>query len=105
MTWWEALHINLANMVAGFAGGVVNAFVFKSIGPVAIVGSVLVGALTANYLATPAQSALSLIPGFGGTTEHVAAFLVGLGGMGLVQGIAKSLVKYRPRNTSENPDV
>jgi len=96
MTWWEALHLNLANLVAGFAGGVVNAFVFKRAGSVAIIGSVVVGALTANYLATPAQHALALIPGMAGTTEHVAAFLVGLGGMGLVQGIAKGISRYRP---------
>lgn len=100
MSWWESLHINLANLVAGFAGGVVNAFVFKSAGPAAIVGSVVVGALTANYLATPAQAAIALVPGFSGTTEHVAAFLVGLGGMGLVRGIAKSMARYRPVNST-----
>lgn len=91
MGWWHDLSINLANLVAGFMGGVVNAFVFKRSEPWAIVGSVLVGAITANYLGAMAAKAFSSLPLLGGTTEPVAAFLVGMMGMGFVQGLIEVL--------------
>ena len=96
MTWWEAIHLNLANLVAGFAGGVVNAFVFKRSDPWGIIGSVVVGALTANYLG-------SMLALYIKTTEPVAAFLVGMGGMGLVQGLLAIIHKRIKLNGTEGP--
>lgn len=100
MTWWQDLSISFANIIAGFAGGVVNAFVLKRSDPWSIIGSVVVGALTANYLASPAQKIISIIPGLAATTEPIAAFLVGMGGMGLVQGLIEALKKWRPTTSS-----
>ena len=45
-----SLGIKMPDLVAGFAGGVVNAFVFKRSDPVSIIGSMIVGALTANQI-------------------------------------------------------
>lgn len=74
------LGVRLPDLVAGFAGGVVNAFVFKRSTPVAVIGSVVVGALTASYLGEPTAKILSISIG-------TACFLVGVGGMALVQAI------------------
>jgi hypothetical protein len=94
MTWWESLHISLTNIVAGFSGGVVNAFVLKRSDPWSIIGSVIVGALVANYLAEMSAK-------WTGTSEHVAAFLVGVGGMGLVQGLIEAMKRWRPFGSTE----
>lgn len=94
MTWWEVVHLSLANIVAGFFGGVVNAFVLKRSDPWSIIGSVIVGALVANYLASTAAK-------WTGTTEHVAAFLIGMGGMGLVQGLIEGFKRWKPFGHSE----
>lgn len=93
MSWWEELHFNLANLVAGFMGGVVNAFVLKRSSPVSVIGSVVVGALTANYLGTAAAKGLAHLPYLDGTTEPVAAFLVGMMGMGFVQSLMAQINK------------
>lgn len=92
-SWWVDLHLNLANLVAGFMGGVVNAFVLRRSDPWSVIGSVVVGALTANYLGVTAAKAMSNIPYLEGTTEPVAAFLMGMLGMGFVQGIIEALNK------------
>lgn len=103
MMWWHDLSINFANIVAGFMGGVVNAFVFKRSEPWAIIGSVLVGAITANYLGEMAAKVFATLPLLGGITEPVAAFLVGMMGMGFVQGIIEVLNrKFRLNGTSNN---
>ena len=89
MTWWEAIHLNMGNLVAGFCGGVVNAFVLKRSDPWSIIGSVVVGALVANYLGDLASK-------WTGTSEHVAAFLVGMCGMGIAQGVMEIMKRWRP---------
>lgn len=94
MTWWETVQLNLVNLVAGFFGGVVNAFVLKKSDPWSIIGSVVVGALVANYLGGTAAK-------WTGTSEHVAAFLMGMGGMGLVQGLIEAIKRWRPFGTPE----
>lgn len=94
--------ININNMIAGFAGGVVNAFVFKRVDPWSIVGSVVVGALTANYLTDAARSYM-------GTSAPATGFIVGLGGMAICQGLVEALKRWRPslasvlQNEKEKP--
>lgn len=83
------LGIKTSDLVAGLAGGVVNAFVFQRSNPLAIVGSVVVGALTAAYLAEPAGR-------FTGTTGGATAFIVGLGAMAICQGIVGQISKWKP---------
>jgi len=77
------LGIHLQDLIAGFAGGVANAFVFKKSKPWAIIGSIVVGGLAANYLGHP-------ISKFLGTSDGTSAFIVGLAGMAICQGIVES---------------
>lgn len=85
----DEIGIRLPDLIAGFAGGVVNAFVFKRSDPVSIVGSMIVGAFTANYLAEPAMKYL-------GTGAGATAFIVGLCGMAICQGIIAAARKWKP---------
>lgn len=84
---WLGFHAQ--ELVAGFAGGVVNAFVFKRSKPWAIIGSIVVGGFTANYLSLPVSAAL-------GWTSNTASFIVGLAGMALCQGIVESATSWSP---------
>ena len=87
------LGIRTPDLVAGLAGGVVNAFVFQRSNPAAIIGSVIVGALTAAYLTEPAAKIT-------GTTGGATAFIVGLAAMAICQGIVAQVTK-RLRGASE----
>jgi ABC-type xylose transport system permease subunit len=84
--------IKLPDLVAGFAGGVVRAFVLKRSNPLAIVGSVVVGAITAAYLGPPAGRWLG---SWLGTTEGAPAFIVGLCGMALCQRLLEGVKRVR----------
>ena len=86
--------IKIQDITAGLAGGIVNAFVFKRSNPFAVVGSMVVGSFTANYLGEAASK-------FTGTSEGAASFIVGLCGMAVCQIIADAVSKWRPRG----PDV
>ena len=83
--------INLHDIVGGFAGGVVNAFVFKRSDPWSIIGSMVVGSLAANYLSEP-------IGHYVGTGAGASAFIVGLAGMAICQGIVEAAKSWRPFN-------
>ena len=92
MNWNDlglSLGIKIPDLVAGLAGGIVNAFVFKRSNPTAIIGSIIVGALTANYLSEAAAR-------YTGTSAGASAFIVGLCGMAVCQGIAEVASKWRP---------
>ena len=88
-SFWLSIGIRTPDMIAGFAGGVVNAFVFKRSDPVSIIGSMIVGALTANYLSEPVGHYL-------GTSGGSSAFVVGLAGMAICQGIVEAAKSWRP---------
>jgi hypothetical protein len=79
----SVLGLHLQDLVAGFAGGVANAFVFKRSNPWAIIGSIVVGGFAANYLG-------SVLTRFIGTSEGTSAFIVGLAGMAVCQGIVEA---------------
>lgn len=81
--------VKVPDMLAGFAGGVVNAFVFKRGDPWSVAGSMVVGALTSNYLGEPAAHLLGLSNG-------PSAFIVGVAGMALCQGIVAAAQNWRP---------
>lgn len=83
------LGIKIPDLIAGFAGGVVHAFVFQRQNPLEVIGSVVVGALTANYLG---ETAGRLI----GASDGAAAFIVGLGGMAICQGLFQAAQRWRP---------
>ncbi len=87
------LGIRINDLIAGLAGGVVNAVVFKRAGPAAIVGSVLVGALTANYLGEPASKIVGLSTGAG-------SFITGLAAMAICQAIVEAVRSWKPSISS-----
>lgn len=89
-----ALGIRAQDALAGLAGGIVNAFVFQRSNPVAIIGSVIVGALTANYLAEPATKYL-------GTSSSAGAFIVGLCAMAVCQSLVAAATKWTARATGD----
>jgi hypothetical protein len=82
--------IRMQDIMAGLAGGVVNAFVFKRSNPMAIVGSVVVGALTANYLSEPASKIT-------GTSGGATAFILGLCAMAVCQSLVEMGSKWKPK--------
>jgi ABC-type xylose transport system permease subunit len=91
--WLAQLGIHVSDLVAGFSGGIVNAFVFKRSEPWAIVGSVVVGSLTANYLSQPVGHYI-------GTSSGASSFIVGLAGMAICQGIVEAAKSWRPFNSN-----
>ncbi len=50
---WVEIGVRKTDLVAGFCGGIVAAFVLKRSDPWSIVSSVVVGALTASFLTDP----------------------------------------------------
>lgn len=82
------LGLKIPDLIAGLSGGIVNAFVFKRSDPWSIIGSVVVGALTANYLS-------AVVSTYTGTGNGAAAFVVGLAGMAICQGIVEGVKNWR----------
>jgi len=96
---WVEIGMRKADLVAGLSGGIVNAFVFKRSDPWSIIGSVIVGAFSANYLAEP-------VGHITGTTGGTTAFIVGLAGMAICQGIVEAAKAWRPFNSNRTtPDA
>lgn len=79
----QSLGISLPDMAAGFSGGVANAFALRKVRPIEMVGSVLVGALTANYLSDAVRSMT-------GYESAAVAFVIGLTGMAICQGLIEA---------------
>lgn len=92
------LGVKAPDLIAGFFGGVVNAFVLKRSDPWSIIGSVVVGGLTANYIAEPFARYL-------GTCQGTGAFLVGLAGMAICQGIIGAAKNWNPFGSRSNTDA
>jgi len=89
LSFWQQIGVSVQDLVAGFCGGVVKAFVFDRGEPWAIVSSVVVGALTANYLAP-------LIGHYVGASGGAAGFLTGLAGMVICQRAVSFFREWRP---------
>jgi hypothetical protein len=87
--FWAQMGIKIPDLVAGFFGGTVNAFVMKRSDPWSIMGSMVVGALTANYLSEPIGHYL-------GTGQGTTGFLVGLAGMAISQGVIEAAKSWKP---------
>ena len=92
------LGVKTPDLVAGFAGGVVNAFVFKRADAWSVIGSMVVGALTANYLSDAVGKMV-------GTSGGAAAFIVGLAGMAICQGIVEAAKSWRPFGNKGDANV
>mgnify|MGYP001577795821 CR=1 FL=1 len=92
---FSALGFHVQDLVAGFSGGMVNSFIFKKSNPFAIIGSIIVGGFTANYLGSTIGSLI-------GTSAPTSAFIVGLAGMAICQGIIESASSWSPFKGPKN---
>lgn len=88
--------IKTPDLIAGFAGGLVSAIVFKKSDPWSVVSSVVVGAFTANYIGEPIAKFL----GMGG---GAAAFICGLAGMAICQALVDAAKRWRPGPPDPRP--
>jgi hypothetical protein len=93
---WLGIHV--PDLIAGLSGGIVNSFVVRRSDPWSIIGSVVVGALTANYLS-------GLVGQYTGTSGGAAAFIVGLAGMAICQGVISAAKSWKPSFSKEVTDV
>ena len=82
--------IRLADMIAGFWGGVVYVFVTRNTKPTEAVGCVIVGAATANYL----SEYVSSLSG-GAIKPGASGFVTGLIAMALCQGIIAGARRWK----------
>lgn len=80
--------LRITSAIAGFCGGVTYVFVTKNTKPFEAIGSIVVGSLTANYLAGYLANMTSL-------AEAPAGFVTGLCGMGICQGIIAGAKRFR----------
>jgi hypothetical protein len=86
---FASLGLRVDSLVAGCAGGICGAYALRKGKPSDIIGSIVVGALTANYLS-------ATISNFLGTVTSVPAFAIGLAGMPICQKIIKSVELWTP---------
>lgn len=100
-----SLGLSLKDMVAGFAGGIANTFIFKKSNPWEIIGSIIVGGIAANYLGAPISKMLeAAIPVLKvlGNTVGFSDFVVGLTGMAICQSIIESVSGWKPFKRLKN---
>lgn len=81
------LGIDAKLLTAGFAGGVVHTFFFRQTDPYTVIGSVVSGMFTANFLAEPLATLTHLSVG-------PAGFAAGFGAMAICQGFV-SMIKAK----------
>lgn len=89
------LGLSLPDLIAGFCGGVANAFVMGEKSPWAVVGSVIVGMVTANYVGASLGAYIGLSSGAG-------AFLTGLCAMVICQGALAAARQWRFLHAKED---
>jgi hypothetical protein len=95
--------IDMTRLIAGFSGGVVHAFAFKQTSPLSQVGSVVAGALTANYLGALMAELLQRYVGTN-VSNPASGFLVGLCAMVIAQrfaGLVGSKIEALKKNGVE----
>jgi hypothetical protein len=83
--------ISITDLFAGFSGGMVAALVGTGSKPTAggVFTSVVIGALTANYLGPVAPAYIGLKPSTG------SSFVIGLGGMPICKAVIAGLRRIR----------
>lgn len=73
---FRELGINLSYIVAGFLGGVVKVFIAAESRPFAVLGFVITGAITANYITELLAHYLRFPPGASGFLVGFAATIL-----------------------------
>lgn len=82
----------MADLFAGFAGGVVSVFLMRKVTPWEALGSIVAGALTANYFGESMANIANV-------KTPLACFITGLTSMAVCQGIVE-VVKSRLRSVA-----
>ena len=85
-----AYGLNIKDLIAGFLGGLSAAVVMRQSNPWQIMGSIIVGAITANYLGGYVDSWTGE-----GITREAGDFVVGLSAMALCQKLLDSVQHWR----------
>lgn len=92
MSDWSDLGISMQTLFAGFCGSVVASFTLGKTRPIEIVSSTVVGTATAINLTDPVAVFMAAhVFDFG---VKGTAFLIGLCGMGLTQGIIEGVRRF-----------
>lgn len=97
-TFLASIGLKTQDLVAGLLGGLSSSLAFRKGEPVAIISSMIVGAITANYLD-------EIVSKYTGTSIGTAAFLVGVGGMAICQTIVSAAAKWKPAFLKAGPDA
>lgn len=97
MEWLQSIGIKVPDIVAGIAGGMVNAILFQRSSPIAAVASVIAGGLTANYIADPMAKQFSMNLG-------PAGFVIGLTAMIVCQGLMAGAQKWADSKGKKNEE-
>jgi hypothetical protein len=82
------VEFSLRDFVAGVAGGVVHAIKHKDADPWSIIGSVVAGGLSANYIAVPLGKLIGINPG-------VSGFIIGMAWPAIHSSIIESVATWR----------
>lgn len=91
----DSLGLSASRLLAGFAGGLMYAFVIKEREPWAVISSVLAGALAANYFSDAVAHYVPVWFGAGGIS-----FFTGLTAMTICQGVVgmvKSWFRFKAK--------
>lgn len=96
------LGIKSYHLIAGFAGGVVRAFVRPGATKLQAFGSCVVGALTAGYMTPVAVIYLPESASIGG--EGATGFVIGLTGMAVAEGLIQLVNRWRNNPTIPKGD-
>lgn len=87
MDFLTLIGIKVPDLIAGIAGGMVNAILFQRSAPWAAAASVVAGGLTANYMAEPTAKMFAMNVG-------PAGFVIGLTAMIVCQGLMAGAQKW-----------
>ena len=82
--------LHLIDLIAGFLGGLTAAVVMRQSNPWNIIGSIIVGAITANYLGAYVDTWTGA-----GITREAGDFVIGLTAMVVCQKILDSVQKWK----------
>lgn len=85
--WLMKFGFDLKILIAGLAGGIVHTFFFKQTDPYTVIGSILSGLLTANFIAPWVAELIKVSP-------STTGFILGFGAMSIMQGLV-SMIKIK----------
>jgi hypothetical protein len=92
------IDLNIQYLVAGFAGGIVHAFMVRKATAWEVIGYIVVGGLTANFFVPQLLRVISLF----NQAPGLAAFIVGIGGFHICRRADKWVGTWNPFGRIKN---